>query len=152
MYTTIHSTALAFIDAQAQDASQPLRMNFNHIEELCASDYQHLWGHNYTVSQNPRLQGIHSFSNFTKHLSAMLPNLKSWETTVTDVTVDEVNKAVFLRVSFWMVPKGAEETVENDMLWKLEMSDDGKKVRKSTEFVDGIAAGRLKEIMMRGKN
>jgi hypothetical protein len=49
------------------------------------------------------------------------------------------------------VPKGAEEGVENDMLWRLEMDEDGKKVRKSTEFIDGIAAGRLKEIMMSGK-
>jgi hypothetical protein len=151
MYTTLHSTALAFIDAQAQDSSQPSRMNFGRIEEVCTSDYQHLWGHNYAVSQNPRLQGMHSFSDFTKHLSAMLPNLKSWETTVTDVTIDEMKKTVVLRVSLLMVPKGAEEGVENDMLWRLEMDEDGKKVRKSTEFIDGIAAGRLKEIMMSGK-
>lgn len=81
----------------------------------------------------------------------MLPKLESWETTVTEVTVDEVKKRVVLRVSFWMVPKGTKEVVENDLLWKLEMDEGGKKVQRSTEFIDGIAAGRLKEIMMGGK-
>ena len=83
----------------------------------------------------------------------MLPNLQSWETTVTDVLVDEVKRKVMLRVSFWMVPKGKGEGVENDLLWVLELAEEGGgwKVRRSTEFIDGMAAGRLKEIMGVGK-
>ncbi|KAH3952016.1 hypothetical protein HBI56_148590 [Parastagonospora nodorum] len=150
-YLNLHTTALAFIDAQAQDPSQPQRMNFKRIEKICTTDYEHSWGHNYAVSMNPRLQGTYSFSHFTKHLEAMLPNLESWETTVTDVLVDEAKMKVMLRVSFWMVPKGSQASVENDLLWMLEMNHEGRKVKKSTEFVDGIAAGRLKEIMMGGK-
>lgn len=55
-----------------------------------------------------------------------------------------------LRVSFWMVPKGSHAAVENDLLWMLEMNWEGTKLKKSTEFVDGIAAGRLEEFMMGG--
>lgn len=150
-YINLRATALAFIDAQAQDPSQPLRMKFKRIEETCTTDYEHPWGHNHAASMNPRLQGTHSFSDFTKHLEAMLPNLESWESTVTDVLVDEARRKVMLRVSFWMEPKGPHAAVENDLLWMLEMNQDGTKVKKSTEFVDSIAAGRLKEIIMGGK-
>lgn len=149
-YINLHATTLAFIDAQAQDPSQPLRMNFKCIEEICTTDYEHSWGHNYAVAMNPRLQGTHSFSQFKKHLEAMLPNLESWKTTVTDVLVDEARRKVMLRVSFWMVPKGSHAAVENDLLWMLEMNREGTKLKKSTEFVDGIAAGRLEEFMMGG--
>jgi|TARA_R110002003_G_scaffold64_12_gene6061 ketosteroid isomerase-like protein len=36
--------------------------------------------------------------------------------------------------------------VENDLLWALEMDKEGK-IRRSTEFIDAVAAGRIKEIM-----
>jgi hypothetical protein len=147
-YVQLHTTALAFIDAQAQDSTQTPCMNFDRIEALCTPDFQHSWGHNYAISLNPRLQGTHSFLLFTKHLEAMLPNLDSFENTVTDVTIDEVQRKVVLRMSFWMLAKGAEEPVENDLLWVLEMDEEGKKVRRSKEFIDGVAAGRLKELML----
>lgn len=46
------------------------------------------------------------------------------------------------------------DIVENDLLWLLEMSEEVDKDRhlkiwKSTEFVDGVAAEKLKEIMSR---
>jgi hypothetical protein len=148
-YTQLHATALAFIDAQAQDPTQPLGMNFARIEALCTSDFEHSWGHNYSISLSPRLQGTLSFSQFTKHFEIMLPNLESYEITVTDVTVDEVMRKVVLRISFWMHAKGTEEKVENDLMWVVEMDEEGKKVRRSREFIDGVAAGRLKELMMR---
>jgi hypothetical protein len=147
-YIQLHTTALAFIDAQAQAPEHPDRMDFDRISELCTSDYQHSWGHNYATSLNPRFQGTQSFHDFATHLRAMLPNLKSWETTVTDTTVDEPKRKVILRISFWMVPRDTEEPVENDLLWMLEMDEEGKKIKSSKEFVDGVAAAKLKEIIM----
>ncbi|KAF2824354.1 hypothetical protein CC86DRAFT_371706 [Ophiobolus disseminans] len=152
-YKQLHNAALEFVDAQAQDPALPSRMNFDRIRAVTTSDFQHSWGHNYATGLNPRLQGTHSFLLFTKHLEAMLPNLVSWETTVTNVIVDEVKRQVVLRVSFYMVPKETEEGVENDLLWVLEMARDGEKwkIRRSKEFIDVAAAGRLKEIMTGGK-
>jgi ketosteroid isomerase-like protein len=146
-YTSLHTTALAFISAQSQDPTHPSRMNFTRISALCAPDFQHSWGHNYAVAQNPRIQGTLSFELFVAHLESMLPALESWDAVVTDVTVDEVQRKVVLRVSFGMVVKGSGEVVENDLMWVLEMDEEGR-VWRSREFVDGSAAGRMKELMM----
>jgi hypothetical protein len=83
----------------------------------------------------------------------MLPKLESWKADVTNIIVDPVMMKVMLRISFWMQAKGAKEAdkVENDLLWELEMEEvsEGKvKVKRSVEFVDGAAAGRLREVMM----
>jgi hypothetical protein len=51
----------------------------------------------------------------------------------------------------WAKGAEAEDLVENDMLWALEMEEigDGKiGIKKSTEFMDGAAADRLRETMM----
>jgi hypothetical protein len=42
--------------------------------------------------------------------------------------------------------KVEDREVENDMLWALEMDSEGT-IRGSTEFIDAVAAGRIKEIM-----
>lgn len=83
----------------------------------------------------------------------MLPKIDSWKGTINDVVVDEVGMKVVLRVSMRMQIKGTdeEEAVDNDMLWMLDMEMDGEdlKIRKSVEFLDFVAAGRLRELMMR---
>ncbi|KAF2035238.1 hypothetical protein EK21DRAFT_54924 [Setomelanomma holmii] len=155
-YAQLHDAALKFINAQAQDPAHPKRMNFEWIESLVAPDFQHSWGHNYAVSKSPPIQGRHSFQSFTQHLETMLPNLESWETTVTGIAVDEIRKKVVLRITYLMRVKGTgtaeDRQVENDLVWSLEMNEEGK-IRKSTEFIDAIAAGRIKAILegQRGK-
>jgi hypothetical protein len=78
----------------------------------------------------------------------MILNLGSWDTTITDMTVDELKRKVVVRASYLIVAKEAQVQVENDLLWMLEMDEEGRKIRKSVEFIDGIAAARLKEITM----
>jgi hypothetical protein len=151
LYVQLHMTALAFIDAQAQTTDAESRMSFDQLESLCAPNYQHSWGHNFATSLSPRVQGTHSFTQFKAHLEVMMPNLKSWDTTVTDITVDELRKKVVLRASFFMVAKGAQLQVENDLLWMLEMDEEGKRIQKSVEFIDGIAAGKLKEMIEKNR-
>jgi hypothetical protein len=158
LYTTLHTTALAFIDAQTQDPSCALRMDFDRIRGVVTPDFTHSWGHNYAVSLSPHIQGTSTFDQFISYLGTMLPRLESWETNVTDVLVDEMKRTVVLRISFMMEPKrGGEgkgdkgEVVENDLVWILEMDEQGKKVRGSREFVDGVAAGRIRELLMGGK-
>jgi ketosteroid isomerase-like protein len=124
-------------------------MNFPLLESLCAPSFAHSWGHNYAVSLSPRLQGIFSFEEFKTHLEMMIPALESFDATVTDIVVDEVKRKVVLRVSFGMKIRG-ENVVENDLVWMLEMDEEGR-ILKSTEFVDGIAAGKLKELMIAAK-
>lgn len=101
---------------------------------------------------------------FIAHLGRMVGRLESWEEEVRDVVVDEGRGRVVVRVGYWMRVMGdigEGEGVENDLVWVLEMEGDvdgnvdGKReafrVSKSVEFVDGVAAGRLRELMMGGK-
>ncbi|KAF1843542.1 uncharacterized protein K460DRAFT_368431 [Cucurbitaria berberidis CBS 394.84] len=152
-YTALFNTALNFIDAQTQDPNLPSRMDFDRIRALCSPGFEHSWGHNYAVSLAPPLQGSHSVDGFISHLQKMLPNLDSWNTDVMDAIVDEARLRVILRMSLWMQVKGVGEgdAVENDILWVLDMDGDLEKLRvkKSMEFIDGLAAGRIKELMMR---
>lgn len=80
----------------------------------------------------------------------MLPRLENWETQVRDVVVDEARGVVVLRVGFAMRVKGAEEeeTVENELMWVLKMEkwEGNMRVRRSTEFVDVAAVGRIAEL------
>jgi hypothetical protein len=81
----------------------------------------------------------------------MLPRLASWKADVTDVIVDEAKMKVVLRISLLMQAKGAKEKVENDLLWVMEMERQGNgevRIKRSREFVDGVATGRLREGMM----
>lgn len=75
--------------------------------------------------------------------------LESWDTTVTDVCVDEARRSVVVRARYGMRVKGAEVEVQNDIVWWLWMAEDEGvvKVERSVEFVDGVASGRLKEVM-----
>lgn len=81
--------------------------------------------------------------------------MESWELRVADVLVDEVLMRCVVRVSYFMRVKGVDEgdVVENDVLWMLgfekEAEGEGVKVCTSVEFVDGVAAGRLRELMGR---
>lgn len=90
----------------------------------------------------------------------MLPRLARWKAQVKDTVVDTVGLRVVLRIAFLMTPRVGDveggETVENDLVWAFDMEEvegeGGVRIKKSVEFVDGVAAGRLREIMMRGAN
>jgi hypothetical protein len=152
LYKALHTAAFGFINSQTQNDNLPLRMDFDLIRTFCSPSFQHSWGHNYAVSVSPPLQGSHSFDGFAAHLQSMLPKLQSWKADVTDIVIDEVKMKVMLRISFWMVAQGngEGEAVENDLLWVLEMEEDRERVRikGSREFVDGVAAGKSREVMV----
>lgn len=152
LYHTLHATALSFIAAQTHipNTNPTLRLNFPLLRSLCTPSFQHTWGHAYFVSTTPHLQGTYDIDAFMIHLARMLPRLENWETQVRDVVVDEARGVVVLRVGFAMRVKGAEEeeTVENELMWVLKMEkwEGNMRVRRSTEFVDVAAVGRIAEL------
>lgn len=83
----------------------------------------------------------------------MVPRMESWDLRVSDVLVDEAQMRGVVRVSYFMRVKGVgeEDVVENDILWILGFEKEGEEVKvcRSVEFVDGVAAGRLRELMGR---
>jgi hypothetical protein len=152
-YKALHATALAFLPSQSDNPSLPTRIDFPRLTALCTPTFTHSFGHAYFASLSPpHLHGALSLSAFTTHLASMLTRLETWEAKVSDVLVDETKREVMLRVSFYMRAKGVEEVVENELVWVLGMEEhEGEwKVCRSVEFVDGVAAGRLRELMMGG--
>jgi hypothetical protein len=152
-YKALHATTIEFIRAQDQDVSTPNRMDFDRIKAIrSTTGFEHSWGHNYLVSTNLPMSGTHDADSFIKHLGSMIPLLESWDTEITDIAIDELQRKAVVRGSYFMKPKGSPEAVENDLVWYLTMEEDGKKVQKSIEFLDGAAVQRMKELMMMGKN
>ncbi|KAJ4291707.1 hypothetical protein N0V90_009602 [Kalmusia sp. IMI 367209] len=148
LYKNLFATATEFIRSQDQDITQPTRMNLNRVRVIRAPSHQHLFGHNYLVSTKPPFQGVHSLEDFMAHLNAMLPSLDTWDTYITDIVVDETRKMCIVRASYFMKPVGVTDAVENDLVWWLWMDEGGEKVEKAMEFVDGLATGRIRELIM----
>jgi hypothetical protein len=149
MYKQLHATTTEFVRCLDKDPSQPTRMDHARIRAVRSeTNFEHSWGHNYLVSTAPHLRGVLDANGFLKHLDTMVPRLESWNTDITDFTIDETQKKAVVRGSYYMLAKGATEPVENDLVWMLWFEDDGKRVRKSIEFIDGAASGKLKESIM----
>ncbi|KAF2704277.1 hypothetical protein K504DRAFT_495012 [Pleomassaria siparia CBS 279.74] len=150
LYKTMHATAIEFIESQTLDPTQPTRMSTSRIRAIRSPNFTHSWGHNYHVSITPPLRGTLSVDDFIAHLESMTPRLESWDTIITDMIVDEAKLSVVVRASYHMHAKGAEEKVENDLVWFLDMEQGGKRVQKGMEFIDAMAGARLRELMQGG--
>lgn len=148
LYKTLFATATEFIRSQDRDDAQPTRMNQNRVRAIRTSNHQHSFGHNYLVSTKPPFQGTLNADEFLAHVNGMLPKLDTWDTHITDIVVDETRKMCIVRASYYMKPLGADEPVENDLVWWLWMEDGGRRVEKAVEFVDAAATVKIRELMM----
>jgi len=84
---------------------------------------------------------------YIAHLNTMLPRLESWDTRITDIAVDEMKRVCVVRGSYFIEVKGVGKAVENDIVWWLWMDGEGKLVERGMEFVDGVATGRIRELI-----
>lgn len=69
------------------------------------------------------------------------------------MSVDEVEEEVVVRVGYvmWVKGVGEGEGVRNEGVWWLGMEFEegmGWRVGRSREVVDGVAAGRIKELVL----
>ncbi|KAF3043741.1 hypothetical protein E8E12_009317 [Didymella heteroderae] len=161
-YTGLKATALAFIAAQKHAAHLAAKMDLSALRRLTTPRFCHSFGPAYSVAHTPKLQGAFDFAAFEAHLQGMLPMLERWEIRVAGAVVDEACKSVVVRATYVMYVKGAQEAVENDVVWWLELEDvpsgseaaggagteGGWKVSKSTEIVDFGASAKIRELMM----
>lgn len=107
------------------------------------------WGHSFFVSTKPGLQGEKTGEGFVSHLTGMAKALQTWRINVTNTAVDVQQRTVVVRADFHMVPKGAEEVL-NDIIFWVVMDDSGEKVVKCTEFIDPAATSELATRMQAG--
>lgn len=150
MYTRLRDTAVAFIHSSDMDPKTG-QLDKDRIIAIRTADYRHRWGHNYFKSDKPGLNHTLDIDAFIEHLESMSPNLKSVQTKVPDIFIDETRKAATVRSSFYMTPSGADETIENDIVWLLEMDQDGEKVASAIEFIDVAAAKGIGELVKHAK-
>ncbi|KAF2013044.1 hypothetical protein BU24DRAFT_263108 [Aaosphaeria arxii CBS 175.79] len=149
-YKTLHATAVTFIHSADRDESLPKRFSEERIKAIrSASGFQHSCGHKGFVEATPQLAGTHDADAFIKHLEMMVPKLDSWDTTISDIFIDEHQNSVVVRASHAMGVKGTETPIEHDIVWFLTMEPDGKTVKKSIEFLDPIAGQQIREAMSR---
>lgn len=160
-HTALKKAALAFIYAQSHHATMEVKLDITALRQCVTPSFSHVFGPNYTVSRAPKLHGAFTIDSFIEHLSSMTPVLETWDIQVRCIVVDEIGESVVIRASYGMWVKGAEEKVENDVVWWLELEErrsgnelgeetdgsTGWKVRRSTEMVDGAAMRRIKELM-----
>ena len=150
-YTALRTAALAFVTAQSHNPSLPEGINTAALRALVTPTYTHAFGPSHFVSLTPKLQGAFGIDGFIAHLRGMVPALERWEVRVEGVCVDEVEESVVVRVGYVMWVKGAGEGegVRNEGVWWLGMEETGEgwRVGRSREVVDGVAAGRIGELV-----
>ncbi|KAH6612032.1 hypothetical protein C7974DRAFT_89961 [Boeremia exigua] len=149
-FAALESAALAFIAAQSHTPHLPTPLDHALLRRLVTLSYTHTFGPSYAVSQSPKLQGSFSIDAFIAHTGGLAPWLEGWEIRVRGVVVDEARECVVVRAGYGMDVAG--EVVENEVVWWLEFEEGGGEaewmVKRSTEIVDGIAAGRIKELVV----
>ena len=158
-YTMLKEVALSFVDSQAFNPHLETRMDFPLLRSLTTPAFSHTFGPSHSVSCSPKLQGSFAIDAFIAHLGGMIPSLERWDIDVKGIVVDEIGTSVVVRASYWMHVKGETERVENEVVWWLEMEEEvpegggggGWNIRRSTEMVDMGAAGRIRELIMKGK-
>lgn len=150
LYHRLRATAETFAHAFDTDACTG-SMDKARIMAVRTTTCTQSWGHAFYVSSRPGLQGSIDNDAFWSHLSGMANKLETVGSKVHDVIVDESRRAAMVRMSFFITARGAEETVENDMVWFLEMDETGDRIEKSVEYMDGEASKRLGELIKKGE-
>ncbi|KAF6755824.1 hypothetical protein DFP72DRAFT_302546 [Ephemerocybe angulata] len=117
------------------------------IIAIRAPDAVHAWGHNYLISRNPGLRDRMDNEEFHAHITSTGRYLDSGDSKVHEIVVDEHQRKATIHMSYFLVPKGSKETVENNLIWTLKFTDaeDVEKVliQESVEFIDATASARL---------
>lgn len=148
IYATLLNTATAFAHSTSpSQKTENQKEDAKHILSLRTPDCITSFGHRFFASGNPMTSRALSNDEFLANMGRMTPFLADWSAEVHDVLVDESRRSAVVRMSFHMTVKGANgaanETVENDMVWFLEMDESGQKVRRAVEYLDAAATGRI---------
>ncbi|KAK6421713.1 hypothetical protein LTR95_016778 [Oleoguttula sp. CCFEE 5521] len=148
LYSILHATAEAWVLATLPKTPGTNEVDYDRIVSLLTPDAEISWGHSLFVSQTPPLRGTKTPDGFLEHMKSMAPRLGTWQIAITDISVDTVKRSAVVRADFDMQAEVDGEVVRNEILFWVKLDESGTKVKASTEFVDPIASGRLRELMM----
>nr|OQO21678.1 hypothetical protein B0A51_10552 [Rachicladosporium sp. CCFEE 5018] len=148
LYDTLRSTAESWVLATLPKTPGTNEVDYDRILSLLTSDAEISWGHSLFVSQTPPLRGTKTPDGFLEHMKSMAPRLGTWQIAIADICVDTAKRSAVVRADFDMQAEVDGEVVRNEILFWVKLDESGKKVKASTEFVDPIASGKLRELMM----
>ncbi|EPS44470.1 hypothetical protein H072_1568 [Dactylellina haptotyla CBS 200.50] len=149
LYRDIYETCIEFLASMSRDTSSPTFIDTEGVRAVRTADFEQTWGHRYMVSMHPEEYSTPlTLDGLVEHLETAAPLLAKWDVSVEDILVDEVRKRAVVRSTYAMQAPGEDkETVENDMVWMLELDEHGRKVHRAVEFKDAAADHKFKETM-----
>lgn len=161
LYDILHDTARAFVESTGYGnppatykgpTSGRTEQDNAHILSFRTPDCMIEFGHRLFASSNPMTNKALNNDEFLANMAPVLPFLSSVQTEVHDILVDERCRRATVQMTFHMTVRGAgedgkDETVENDMMWVLEMDDSGRRVRRGKEYLDAVATGKMGKLI-----
>lgn len=142
-YAILEKTAIDWVTATRPKVPGSNEPDLDHIRSQLAPHAILRFGHLHFVSKTPHLQHDESPDDFVNRLAMMSKTFATWSIDVADVNVDVQKKSAVVRAVFHMQAKNDPEVIQNEILFWCQMSEDGRKVVQSTEFVDPVALQAL---------
>ncbi|GAB7336405.1 hypothetical protein MBLNU13_g09123t1 [Cladosporium sp. NU13] len=118
-------------------------LDVHRIRSSLALDATISLGHAYFVSTAPHLRNEESPQDYLDRLVEMSSALETWDILVADVVVDVERRTAVVRADFYLKVKFDPEIVRNEILCWCQMDWSGRKVVRSTAFIDPIAGQAL---------
>ena len=109
------------------------------------------WGPTHFTIARPGFQKPKDNAAFIQHMESMTPKMETWSIAIKHLVVDEKQRIAVGFTEHYMTVKGPgskeSRTVQNDVIWSMNMTQDGRLVEQATEYVDGGASTALGEKM-----
>lgn len=155
LYQVLHDTAIEVIksnDAVPVENGTPT-VNRDRIFAVRTPDFHQTWGPHYFATANNH--GSRTTDQFIDHMMVLIPFLENWTIEIMDVFVDVTKFSAVVKTHFHMTPSGPgpkeDRTLLNDIVWFVQMTEDGKKAVSAIEYVDAGSAAAIKEKIMAGR-
>ena len=135
-YQTLYTTTESFL-ATLDLGSGSNGISQSRFQSHIDNGYTHSWGQSYLKSLRPSLGQTLSAQGYLEHLAPMLAALRAREAKIQDIFIDEARRVAIAKVSYAVTPNEDELPIEHEVVWFCWLNDDGTKILRSEEFIDG---------------
>ncbi|KAK6515755.1 hypothetical protein TWF281_004345 [Arthrobotrys megalospora] len=151
LYKAIHATCIKFFKSVSRNPANPKSIDIEAVKAVRTDDFVQTFGHRFMVSYHPEYQSPVTLDSLITQLGAVSPLLRLWDMEIEDIIVDERSRRAVIRSTVELQAEGEDKPViKNDMVWILDLTDDGEKVKKAIEFEDSVASDAFKKTMLPG--
>lgn len=144
LYDRIYATAAEAIHSLDRPENSSTHFDEERLRAIRSPTFKASWGHKYMTTLNPVLSQELDFDGFVRHLNRMAPALETRDNRIRDIWVDVNRRSAVVRALLALKVTGVEGLIEQDMLWVMQMNEDGSLVDHAIEYLDGMAAEKLR--------